>query len=223
MLEDLPCTRDSRDVLENMLKIVWVVVRRDRRSVAQALPAGVLFSALKRLKDIIHKNSVNEVLSTCAVLLVESSGGTDIETCKCYRKFIFCIIFMCSDPEFSGNQVPVLCELLERSESETVSLSLACASAIVHKLSSSHSSRGAVLKHFVGTSAYSPSASIAGPPSPSFFLSEALIKLLHQKKCNLNDLQVLINPSAVHFVFPYNTVRLSSTCQDVAPAHLSLE
>ena len=83
MLEDLPCTRDSRDVLENMLKIVWVVVRRDRRSVAQALPAGVLFSALKRLKDIIHKNSVNEVLSTCAVLLGESSGGTDIETCKC--------------------------------------------------------------------------------------------------------------------------------------------
>ena len=85
MLEDLPCTRDSRDVLENMLKIVWVVVRRDRRSVAHALPAGVLFSALKRLKDIIHKNSVNEVLSTCAVLLGESSGGTDIETCKCFK------------------------------------------------------------------------------------------------------------------------------------------
>ncbi len=82
MLEELPCTRDSRDVLENMLKIIWVVVRRDRRSVQQAIPAGVLFSVLKRLKDIIHKNSINEVLSTCAVLLGESGGGTDVETCK---------------------------------------------------------------------------------------------------------------------------------------------
>ena len=82
MLEELPCTRDSRDVLENMQKIIWVVVRRDRRSVQQALPAGVLFSALKRLKDIIHKNSINEALSTCAVLLGESSGGIDVETCK---------------------------------------------------------------------------------------------------------------------------------------------
>ena len=100
---------------------------------------------------------------------------------------------------FSGNQVPVLCELLERSESETVSLSLACASAIVHKLSSSQSKRAAVLKHFVGTYAYSPSASIAGPPSPSLCLSEALIKLLHQKKCNLNDPQVTFDPSVFHF------------------------
>jgi hypothetical protein len=82
MLEELPSTRDSRDVLENMLKIIWVVVRRDRRCVSQALPAGVLFSALKRLKDIIHKNSINEVLSTCAVLLGEGSGGTDADTCK---------------------------------------------------------------------------------------------------------------------------------------------
>jgi hypothetical protein len=84
MLEELPCSRDSRDVLENMFKIVWVVVRRDRRSVSHALPAVVLFSALKRLKDIIHKNSVNEVLSTCAVLLGEGSGGTDLETCGCF-------------------------------------------------------------------------------------------------------------------------------------------
>jgi len=82
MLEELPPTRDSRDLLENMLKIIWVVVRRDRRSVSHALPAGVLFSALQRLKDIIHKNSVNEALSTCVVLLAEGSSGTDLETCK---------------------------------------------------------------------------------------------------------------------------------------------
>ena len=96
MLEELPCTRDSRDVLENMLKIIWVVVRRDRRSVQHALPAGVLFSALKRLKDIIHKNSVNEVLSTCAVLLGESGGGTDVETCKSI-KAAFRMLEVCSN------------------------------------------------------------------------------------------------------------------------------
>jgi hypothetical protein len=100
---------------------------------------------------------------------------------------IFFLILVFFD---SGNQVPVLCELLERNESETVSLSLACASAIVNKLLSSQSSRGAVLKHFVGTCAFSPSATFAGPPSPSFCLAEALLKLLHQKKCNLNDPQV---------------------------------
>jgi hypothetical protein len=93
MLEELPCSRDSRDVLENMLKIVWVVVRRDRRSVSNALPAGVLFSALKRLKDIIHKNSVNEVLSTCAVLLGEGSGGTDVDTCESFWMFLLNCIF----------------------------------------------------------------------------------------------------------------------------------
>lgn len=86
----------------------------------------------------------------------------------------------------------MLCELLERNESETVSLSLACASAIVNKLLSSQSSRGAVLKHFVGSCAFAPYASVSGPPSPSLCLAEALLKLLHQKKCNLNDPQVRI-------------------------------
>ena len=93
MLEELPCCRDSRDVLENMLKIIWVVVRRDRRSVLQALPAGVLFSALKRLKDIIHKNSVNEVLSTCAVLLGEGNSGPDLDTCQCFEKLNLMVFF----------------------------------------------------------------------------------------------------------------------------------
>jgi hypothetical protein len=125
-----------------------------------------------------------------------------------------------------------LCELLERSESETVSLSLACASAIVNKLSSSQSSRGAVLKHFVGTSAYAPSASITIPPSPSFFLAEALLKLLHQKKRILNDPQVLTNAALIYFIIrlchfisspPYNSYRLSLICQDGVPVHQSRE
>jgi hypothetical protein len=201
MLEELPCCRDSRDVLENMLKIIWVVVRRDRRSVLQALPAGVLFSALKRLKDIIHKNSVNEVLSTCAVLLGEGNSGPDLDTCQCFEKLNLMFFFFYNLTFYTGNQVPVLCELFERNESETVSLALACASAIVGKLLSSQSSRGAVLKHFVGPCAFSPFASVAGPPSPSFCLAEALLKLLHQKKCNLNDPQVNHRAFLLHYSF----------------------
>ncbi len=55
------------------------------------------------------------------------------------------------------------------------------------------------MKHFVGTGAYAPYASITIPPSPSFFLAEALLKLLHQKKRILNDPQVLTDAALIFF------------------------
>ena len=57
------------------------------------------------------------------------------------------------------------------------------------------------MKHFVGTGAYAPYASINIPPSPSFFLAEALLKLLHQKKRILNDPQVLTDAALNIFLY----------------------